>query len=72
MYDDRDNYKPGWKYNYWELKGVPMRVEIGPKDMKSMCMTVVMRDSGEKLTIAMDENMDANISREMKKMHDRM
>lgn len=30
--DDRDNYNPGWKYNYWELKGVPLRIELGPKD----------------------------------------
>ena len=31
--DDRDNYNPGWKYNYWELKGVPLRLELGPKDL---------------------------------------
>lgn len=27
--DDRDNYKPGWKFNHWELKGIPIRIEIG-------------------------------------------
>lgn len=32
--DDRDNYNPGWKYNYWELKGVPLRIELGPKDFE--------------------------------------
>ena len=32
--DDRDNYNPGWKYNYWELKGVPLRLELGPKDLE--------------------------------------
>merc|ERR1719163_1389502 len=32
--DDRDDYNPGWKYNYWELKGVPIRLEIGPKDVE--------------------------------------
>lgn len=31
--DLRENYSPGWKFNYWELKGVPLRIEIGPKDM---------------------------------------
>ena len=30
--DDRDNYNPGWKYNNWELKGVPLRIELGMKD----------------------------------------
>ena len=32
--DDRTNYKPGWKFNDWELKGVPLRIEIGPKDIE--------------------------------------
>ena len=31
--DFRDNYSPGWKYSHWELKGVPLRIEIGPKDL---------------------------------------
>lgn len=31
--DSRDNYSPGWKYNYWELKGVPLRIELGPRDL---------------------------------------
>lgn len=30
--DFRDNYSPGWKYSHWEMKGVPLRIEIGPKD----------------------------------------
>lgn len=33
--DDRDNYTPGWKYNHWELKGVPIRLELGSKDLKN-------------------------------------
>ena len=32
--DLRDNYSPPWKYNHWELKGVPIRLEIGPRDLK--------------------------------------
>lgn len=31
--DSRDNYSPGWKYSQWEMKGVPLRIEIGPKDL---------------------------------------
>jgi prolyl-tRNA synthetase len=31
--DDKTNNNPGWKFNYWELKGVPIRLEIGPKDI---------------------------------------
>lgn len=33
--DTRDNYPPGWKYSDWELKGVPLRIEIGPKDVEN-------------------------------------
>ena len=33
--DDRDNYNPGWKYNHWELKGVPLRAEVGKEEIKN-------------------------------------
>jgi prolyl-tRNA synthetase len=32
--DDRDNYNPGWKFNHWELKGTPIRLELGKKDFE--------------------------------------
>ncbi|XP_058881572.1 bifunctional glutamate/proline--tRNA ligase-like isoform X1 [Acipenser ruthenus] len=53
--DLRDNYSPGWKFNHWELKGVPVRVEVGPRDMKSSQFVAVRRDTGDKLTIKEDE-----------------
>lgn len=53
--DLRDNYSPGWKFNHWELKGVPIRLEVGPRDMKSNQFVAVRRDTGEKLTIAEDQ-----------------
>ena len=49
--DDRDWYTPGWKFNYWELKGVPVRVEVGPRDMEKGGVTVVRRDTGEKMFV---------------------
>ncbi|XP_041419813.1 glutamyl-prolyl-tRNA synthetase 1 S homeolog isoform X2 [Xenopus laevis] len=49
--DLRDNYSPGWKFNHWELKGVPIRLEVGPRDMKNKQFVAVRRDNGEKLTI---------------------
>ncbi|XP_054718343.1 bifunctional glutamate/proline--tRNA ligase-like [Uloborus diversus] len=52
--DYRDNYSPGWKFNHWELKGVPIRVELGPKDMKKNQFVAVRRDTGEKITLGMD------------------
>ncbi|XP_031602481.1 bifunctional glutamate/proline--tRNA ligase isoform X2 [Oreochromis aureus] len=49
--DPRDNYSPGWKFNHWELKGVPIRLEVGPKDMQQKQCVAVRRDSGAKVTI---------------------
>lgn len=49
--DYRDNYSPGWKFNHWELKGVPVRLELGPRDMEQDQVTAVRRDTGQRLTI---------------------
>ncbi|KAG7236967.1 hypothetical protein INR49_032977 [Caranx melampygus] len=49
--DLRDNYSPGWKFNHWELKGVPIRLEVGPKDMQQRQCVAVRRDSGAKVTV---------------------
>jgi bifunctional glutamyl/prolyl-tRNA synthetase len=49
--DYRDNYSPGWKFNHWELKGVPIRIEIGPRDMQNSELVAVRRDTGEKQTL---------------------
>ena len=48
IFDDRVGYTPGWKFNEWELKGVPIRIEIGPKDVDKKQVVVVRRDTGEK------------------------
>src|SRR3954449_4987255 len=49
--DDRPEYRPGFKFNEWELKGVPLRVEIGGRDLAAGAVTVARRDSGEKQQI---------------------
>jgi len=46
--DDRTEYTPGWKFNEWEMKGVPLRIEIGPKDVKKNQVVLVRRDSKKK------------------------
>jgi prolyl-tRNA synthetase len=46
--DDRDQYRPGWKFNHWEMKGVPVRIELGPRDLASGEARVSLRHSGEK------------------------
>lgn len=40
--DYRDNYSPGWKYSHWEMKGVPLRIEIGPKDLANNQVCILL------------------------------
>jgi hypothetical protein len=40
------NYTPGWKFNHWEQKGVPVRIEVGPKDYAAKQCRLVRRDNG--------------------------
>ncbi len=49
--DDREEYNPGWKFSQWELQGIPLRIEVGPKDIEKQQVTVVRRDTGEKIPI---------------------
>ncbi|MBS3052419.1 MAG: proline--tRNA ligase [Candidatus Aenigmarchaeota archaeon] len=49
--DDRNEYTPGWKFNEWELKGVPVRIEIGPKDLKKKEVVLVRRDTSQKTSV---------------------
>jgi prolyl-tRNA synthetase len=54
MLDDRDAYTPGWKFAEWELRGVPLRIEIGPKDIEKSAVMVARRDTREKSSLPMD------------------
>ena len=46
--DDREDYSSGWKFHEWELKGVPIRIEIGPRDIQKKQAILVRRDTGKK------------------------
>jgi prolyl-tRNA synthetase len=48
MLDDRDSQTPGWKFNEWEMRGVPLRLEIGPKDIEKSQVVLARRDTREK------------------------
>ena len=58
--DDRDEVTPGFKFNYWEMKGVPIRIELGPKDYEEGKFVLVRRDNGQKqeLELAMYNGND--------------
>lgn len=53
-FDDRDNCSPGFKFNDWEMRGVPVRIEIGPKDLEAGNAVLVRRDTGEKEIVSLD------------------
>ena len=54
-YDNRDTFKPGYKFNEWELKGVPVRLAIGPRDLENGTIEVARRDTLEKEILQMED-----------------
>ena len=56
--DDRDAYTPGWKFNEWELRGVPVRLEIGPRDVAAGQAVLVRRTGGGKETVSLQQVAD--------------
>jgi prolyl-tRNA synthetase len=52
--DDRDQFKPGYKFNEWEQAGVPLRLEIGPRDVANDQVVLARRDTGDKASVPMD------------------
>lgn len=57
--DDRENYSPPWKYNHWELKGVPLRIEIGPRDLEKNKVVLVQRVDGKKSDVSNEGIVDS-------------
>lgn len=57
--DDRDNCTPGFKYNHWEVKGVPIRLEVGPKDIAKNETRAVRRDTGEASQLSLDNLVES-------------
>lgn len=55
LLDDREEYKPGHKFAEWELKGIPIRIEIGPKDLESKKVNVIRRDTGNKEVVSIKD-----------------
>ena len=66
--DSSDN-SPGWKFAEYEMKGVPLRLEIGPKDMEKNQCVAARRDSGEKAFIPLDA-LEENVARLLDEIHD--
>ncbi len=59
---DKRDMSPGWKFNEWEMKGVPLRIEIGPRDIENNQVLVMRRDTLEKVALSID-NLDVEIAK---------
>lgn len=74
--DGRDFYTPGWKFNEWELKGVPFRIEVGEREMKKNSLTLVERNTGKKKNLSLKKissikNLGEKFDEELKKKADK-
>jgi len=56
-FDSRDTHKPGFKFAEWELKGVPVRLAIGPRDLENNTLEIARRDTGEKQSFDLSEDI---------------
>ena len=62
MLDDREAYTPGWKFAEWEMRGVPLRLEIGPKDLEKSQVMIARRDNREKAALPFEGLGDRVVS----------
>ncbi|MFS0727879.1 proline--tRNA ligase [Paenibacillus sp. 1P07SE] len=69
--DDRSDVSPGWKFNEYEMRGIPLRIELGPRDMENGQIVLVSRISGEKRIIAQDQLVD-EVGRMLEQIHQEM
>jgi prolyl-tRNA synthetase len=69
--DDRDKYQPGFKFNDWEMRGVPIRIEMGPRDIENGEAVLVRRDTGDKETVKF-EKINERICELLEEIHNNM
>ena len=68
---DTSDQTPGWKFAEYEMKGVPLRLEIGPRDIENNCCVIARRDTYEKITVSLDE-LEEKIPELLRAVHDGM
>jgi prolyl-tRNA synthetase len=69
--DEREGMSPGWKFNEWERKGVPLRIELGPKDLDAGSAVLADRLSGEKTSLPLNE-LPAHVPAALERFHQRL
>ncbi len=68
---DSSDKKPGWKFSEYEMKGVPLRLEVGPKDIENNQVVLVRRDTREKLFVSMDD-LETLIPKLLEEIHENL
>ncbi|MCR1809111.1 proline--tRNA ligase [Haploplasma modicum] len=68
---DDSNKSPGWKFSEYEMKGVPLRIEVGPRDLANNTVTIVKRNTREKISVAL-ENVSGEVDRLLNEIHEEM
>jgi prolyl-tRNA synthetase len=66
---DTSDHNPGWKQNYWEMLGTPLRFEIGPRDTKNRTIRIVRRDTFEKIDVPFDETFIDTLNKMLFQIH---
>jgi len=69
--DDRNEYTPGWKFHQWELKGIPIRIELGPRDLKQEQVIMVRRDTCQKTPVK-EADIAATVEKMLQEIQDNM
>ena len=69
--DDRENYSTGYKFNDWEMRGVPIRIELGPRDIENGVCVVCRRDTQEKITVELDK-LNETLYKLLEAIHENM
>lgn len=69
--DDRQEYTPGWKFHQWELKGIPIRIELGPRDLKNGQVVMVRRDTGQKIPVK-EEDIPSTVDKLLQEIQDNL
>ena len=69
--DTRDQYSTGYKFNDWEMRGVPIRIELGPRDIEQGKAVLVRRDTGEKVEVSL-EQMEAKLGELLEQIQENM
>ena len=69
---DASDKTPGWKFSEAEMRGIPLRLEIGPRDLQNGQCVVAKRVNGEKITLTLDENLPEVIAKLLDEIHEEM